>query len=92
MLILLLMARQASTAQTVEAPSVTVTGEAVATPTPHDNWHAMRQHIMPEVTKNLRLIAGITNLTDEKYYDRLFANGIEPAPRRCGYAGVSLSF
>jgi outer membrane receptor protein involved in Fe transport len=23
------------------------------------------------------LIAGISNLTDEKYYDRVFANGIE---------------
>ncbi|MGC1323361.1 MAG: TonB-dependent receptor [Candidatus Udaeobacter sp.] len=44
------------------------------------------------ITKNLRLIAGITNLTDEIYYDRVFANGIEPAPRRSGYAGLSLSF
>jgi Fe(3+) dicitrate transport protein len=44
------------------------------------------------ITKNLRLIAGITNLTDEVYYDRVFANGIEPAPRRSGYAGLSLSF
>jgi outer membrane receptor protein involved in Fe transport len=44
------------------------------------------------ITKNLRLIAGISNLTDEKYYDRVFANGIEPAPRRSGYAGVSLQF
>jgi hypothetical protein len=24
------------------------------------------------------LIAGISNLTDEKYYNRVFANGIEP--------------
>jgi len=40
----------------------------------------------------LRLIAGISNLTDEKYYDRVFASGIEPAPRRSGYAGVSLAF
>ena len=44
------------------------------------------------LTRNLRLIAGITNLTDEKYYDRVFANGIEPAPRRSGYAGLSLAF
>jgi Fe(3+) dicitrate transport protein len=50
MLILLLMARQASTAQTVEAAPVTVTSEAVATPTPHDNWHEMRQHIMLKVS------------------------------------------
>jgi Fe(3+) dicitrate transport protein len=44
------------------------------------------------LTRHLRLIAGITNLTNEKYYDRVFANGIEPAPLRSGYAGLSLSF
>jgi outer membrane receptor protein involved in Fe transport len=44
------------------------------------------------ITKNLRLIGGLSNLTHAKYYDRVFANGIEPAPRRSGYAGVSLSF
>jgi outer membrane receptor protein involved in Fe transport len=44
------------------------------------------------ITRNLRLIAGISNLTDEKYYDRVFVNGIEPAPHRSGYAGLSLSF
>jgi outer membrane receptor protein involved in Fe transport len=44
------------------------------------------------LTKNLRLIAGITNFTDEKYYDPVFGNGIEPAPRRSGYAGLSLAF
>jgi outer membrane receptor protein involved in Fe transport len=44
------------------------------------------------LTRNLRIIAGLTNLTDEKYYDRVFANGIEPAPRRSGYAGLSLAF
>ena len=49
-LILLLIARQDSTAQTVQAPTVVVTGEAIATPTPHDNFREMRQHIMPEVS------------------------------------------
>jgi Fe(3+) dicitrate transport protein len=44
------------------------------------------------LTRNLRIIGGITNLTDEKYYDRVFANGIEPAPRMSGYAGLSLAF
>jgi Fe(3+) dicitrate transport protein len=45
------------------------------------------------ITKNIRLIAGISNLADEKYYSRVFFNGlIEPAPRRSGYAGVSLEF
>jgi hypothetical protein len=49
-LILLLVARQSSNAQTAEAGQVTVTGEPVPTPTPHDNWREMRQHIMPEVS------------------------------------------
>jgi outer membrane receptor protein involved in Fe transport len=44
------------------------------------------------MTENLRLIAGISNVTDEKCYDRVFANGTEPAPLRFGYAGVSFSF
>ena len=39
------------------------------------------------ITRNLRLIGGISNLTDAKYYNRVFANGIEPAPRFSGYAG-----
>ncbi len=42
--------RQPSKAQTAEAGQVTVTGEPVPTPTPHDNWREMRQHIMPEVS------------------------------------------
>lgn len=45
------------------------------------------------ITKYLRLIAGISNLTDEKYYSRVFFNGtIEPAPGRSGWAGLSLTF
>jgi outer membrane receptor protein involved in Fe transport len=45
------------------------------------------------ITKNIRVFGGITNLTDEKYYSRVFFNGsIEPAPRISGYAGVSLKF
>jgi Fe(3+) dicitrate transport protein len=45
------------------------------------------------LTKNVRLIAGVSNLSDEKYYSRAFLTGlIEPAPRRTGYAGVSLEF
>ncbi|MEY2574059.1 MAG: Fe(3+) dicitrate transport protein [Verrucomicrobiota bacterium] len=45
------------------------------------------------LTKNVRLIAGVSNLADEKYYSRVFLNGlIEPAPRRTGYAGVSVEF
>ena len=52
-LILVFTARHSSkaqTAQTAQAERVTVTGEAIPTPTPHDNWREMRQHIMPEVS------------------------------------------
>jgi Fe(3+) dicitrate transport protein len=45
-LIFLLSVRQSITAET--AP-ITVTGEPVPTPTPHDNFREVRQHIMPEV-------------------------------------------
>ena len=44
------------------------------------------------LTKNIRVIGGISNLADEKYYDRVFSNGLEPAPRRSGYAGLSVEF
>lgn len=45
------------------------------------------------VTKNVRLIGGISNLTNEKYYSRVFLTGnIEPAPRMSGYAGLSVEF
>jgi Fe(3+) dicitrate transport protein len=45
------------------------------------------------VTKNVRLIAGVSNLADEKYYSRAFLTGlIDPASRRSGYAGLSVEF
>jgi Fe(3+) dicitrate transport protein len=45
------------------------------------------------ITKNVRLIAGVSNLFDEKYYSRAFLTGlIDPAPRRTGYAGISVEF
>ena len=45
------------------------------------------------LTKNVRLMAGIYSLFDEKYYSRAFLNGfIEPAPQRSGWAGVSVEF
>lgn len=41
----------------------------------------------------MRLFGGISNLSDEKYYSRVFLNGlIDPAPQRTGYAGVSVEF
>lgn len=42
--------------------------------------------------KNCRLLAGVSNLTDEQYYSRVFGSRIEPAPRLNGYAGVSIGF
>ena len=45
------------------------------------------------LTKNVRLIGGISNLADEKYYSRAFLTGlIDPAPGRSAYAGVSVEF
>jgi Fe(3+) dicitrate transport protein len=45
------------------------------------------------LAKNVRLFGGISNLGDEKYYSRVFLNGlIDPAPQRTGYAGVSVEF
>jgi Fe(3+) dicitrate transport protein len=44
------------------------------------------------VTKHMRLLGGVSNLTDENYYSRVFSSRIEPAPRRTGYAGLSVEF
>lgn len=43
-----------------------------------------------QFTRNLRLLGGITNLTNRKYYSRVFQNGIEPGARRKIYAGIAL--
>ena len=48
--LLLLFGADSAMAQTAEVQPVTVSAEAVPTATPHDNWHEMRQHIMPEVS------------------------------------------
>ena len=45
-----------------------------------------------QLTRNIRAIAGISNLTDRKYYSRVFQNGIEPGARRKAYAGLALGF
>lgn len=44
------------------------------------------------VTPNIRLLSGISNLTDAKYYNRVWQNGIEPGASRKAYAGVSVGF
>ena len=43
-----------------------------------------------QIGRNIRLLGGISNLTNRKYYDRVFQNGIEPAARRKIYAGVAV--
>ncbi|HEX5257186.1 MAG TPA: TonB-dependent receptor [Sphingomicrobium sp.] len=43
-----------------------------------------------QISRNLRLLGGVTNLTNRKYYNRVFQNGIEPAERRKVYAGIAL--
>ncbi len=45
------------------------------------------------ITKNVSIIGGVSNFTDEKYYSRVFLTGnIEPAPRRTGYGGLRVTF
>jgi len=39
-----------------------------------------------------RLLAGISNIGDKKYYNRVFGNGIEPGLRRTYYGGFSYEF
>ena len=43
-----------------------------------------------QLNRNLRFLAGISNVTDAKYYNRVFQNGIEPGARRTVYAGIAL--
>jgi Fe(3+) dicitrate transport protein len=43
-----------------------------------------------QLTRNVRAVAGISNLTNRKYYTRVFQNGIEPGARRKVYAGLAL--
>jgi Fe(3+) dicitrate transport protein len=44
------------------------------------------------VLPHLRLLAGVSNLTDRKYYARVFQNGIEPGLRRTYYGGFAYEF
>ena len=44
------------------------------------------------VTPRVKLIGGVRNLGDERYYARAFVDGVEPAPRRTVWAGVALGF
>jgi Fe(3+) dicitrate transport protein len=45
-----------------------------------------------QLTRNIRLLGGISNLTNKKYYNRVFQNGIEPGANRKVYAGIAAGF
>lgn len=42
------------------------------------------------VTRRVRVLAGISNIGDRRYYVRVFQNGIEPAHSRKFYAGAAV--
>lgn len=42
-----------------------------------------------QLTRNIRLLGGVSNILDRKYYNRVFQNGIEPGTRRTVYAGIA---
>ena len=44
------------------------------------------------LTRTLRVLGGVSNLGDVRYYSRVFQNGIEPALRRSFYAGLAVGF
>ena len=44
------------------------------------------------VTPRVKLIGGVRNLGDARYYARAFVDGVEPAPGRTVWAGVALGF
>ena len=41
-----------------------------------------------QLNQNVSLLAGVSNLTDRQYYDRVWQTGLEPALGRSWYAGV----
>jgi Fe(3+) dicitrate transport protein len=44
------------------------------------------------VVPQVRLLGGISNLTDRKYYARVFGGGLEPAVGRTVYLGAAYEF
>ena len=44
------------------------------------------------LTRTLRLLSGVSNLGDVRYYSRVFQNGIEPALGLTFHAGLALGF
>ena len=45
-----------------------------------------------QLSRNIRAVGGVSNLTNRKYYLRVFQSGIEPGARRRVYAGLALGF
>jgi Fe(3+) dicitrate transport protein len=43
-----------------------------------------------QLNRHVTLLAGVTNLADRKYYERVWQTGLEPALGRSWYAGVRL--
>jgi Fe(3+) dicitrate transport protein len=71
----------------------TAIGAAILVPAVIPSYTVFNFSTEVYLSKNVRLFGGISNLGDEKYYSRVFLNGlIDPAPRRTGYAGVSVQF
>jgi Fe(3+) dicitrate transport protein len=71
----------------------TATGAAILVPAVIPSYTVFNFSTEVYVSKNVRLFGGVSNLGDEKYYSRVFLNGlIDPAPHRTGYAGVSVEF
>ena len=71
----------------------TATGAAILVPAVIPSYTVFNFSGEVYLSKNVRLFGGVSNLADEKYYSRVFLNGlIDPAPRRTGYAGVSVEF
>jgi Fe(3+) dicitrate transport protein len=74
-------------------PATATTAAAIVVPAVIPAYTVFNFSTEVYVTKNVRLFGGISNLGDEKYYSRVFLNGlIDPAPRRTGYAGLSVEF
>jgi len=45
-----------------------------------------------QLVPHWKLLAGVSNLTDRRYFSRVWLSGIDPAPGRRWYLGVSASF
>jgi Fe(3+) dicitrate transport protein len=74
-------------------PAAATTAAAILVPAVIPSYTVFNFSTEVYLTKNVRLFGGISNLGDEKYYSRVFLNGlIDPAPRRTGYAGLSVEF